>query len=148
MSKYSLVVICFQIVLLRYLPQRVPHSYQFAFCCDLLSNCSLMIFTTAATVTTSSNLSLWFAFKLFFDDIYHSTGLPILENAGVVICFQIVLWWYLPQHSISKPVVINCCDLLSNCSLMIFTTAQLIFQNLAGTLWFAFKLFFDDIYHS
>ena len=122
-SAYICVVICFQIVLWWYLPQQYTTDKYNLRSCDLLSNCSLMIFTTAFFVECSFILKLWFAFKLFFDDIYHSVHLHRRVHVRVVICFQIVLWWYLPQPVFTNILSSFSCDLLSNCSLMIFTTA-------------------------
>ncbi len=166
--------------------------------CDLLSICSLTIFDTTCFILVDNRIKLWFAFNLFFDDIWYNFAVciclpcrlwfafnlffddiwyntkllqPILTL--VVICFQFVLWRYLIQLQYRRHQPLHCCDLLSICSLTIFDTT-ILFLNKRGvscdllsicsltifdtteeltykpteSLWFAFNLFFDDIWYN
>ena len=142
-------MICFQFVLWRYLIQYWFTCIYKSDCCDLLSICSLTIFDTILCLTSATEFMLWFAFNLFFDDIWYNTeknGLNHLEvvicfqfvlwryliQSGrreyqpltVVICFQFVLWRYLIQCFIVKQSAVERCDLLSICSLTIFDTMK------------------------
>ena len=167
------VVICFQFVLWRYL-------IQYGICavvnnpgCDLLSICSLTIFDTILVHLHIQIRLLWFAFNLFFDDIWYNTLLNFSHRIYVVICFQFVLWRYLIQYrekwfkpfggcdllsicsltifdTIRKEGIstVNCCDLLSICSLTIFDTMLYRQAICRWALWFAFNLFFDDIWYN
>ena len=116
------VVICFRFVLWRYLPQFKRNWYRCFTSCDLLSIYSLKIFTTVKVLIDTVNPMLWFAFDLFFEDIYHSMSNAARLQWVVVICFRFVLWRYLPQYEQTGTQTILSCDLLSICSLKIFTT--------------------------
>ena len=92
-------------------------------CCDLLSFFDLLIFTTTWVYTELLPVWLWFAFILWFTDIYHNKIRSSITPDIVVICFHSLIYWYLPQ-----PVQ--------------------HFLNTPSQLWFAFILWFTDIYHN
>ena len=141
------VVICFQFVLWRYLIQCRQIKSSTHYCCDLLSICSLTIFDTIRRCGIRPAYMLWFAFNLFFDDIWYNNAAErtwillvvicfqfvlwryliqllrtVLNTSSVVICFQFVLWRYLIQYTFKPVHQFFCCDLLSICSLTIFDT--------------------------
>ena len=117
------------------------------FSCDLLSNFILMIFeynsyapyrTGACVVICFQTLFwwslnttkeayniirrlLWFAFKLYSDDLW-------------IQLFQKIIIWFFG------------CDLLSNFILMIFEYNTSTGNYYSWRLWFAFKLYSDDLW--
>ena len=101
------VVICFQIVFYRSLKHRRSHSNRRHLCCDLLSNCILSIFETPFTTEFTNLQLLWFAFKLYFIDLWNTHWLNIEFTSGVVICFQIVFYRSLKHRQCSK-FLIDC----------------------------------------
>ena len=67
-------------------------------------------------------LLLWFAFILWFIDIYHNAWYQNYTLELVVICFHSLIYWYLPQLVASEAHRLPSCDLLSFFDLLIFTT--------------------------
>ena len=57
----------------RSLTQRQICHSPFTWRCELLSNCDLTIFDTAPKYLCPPELLLWIAFKLWFNDLWHST---------------------------------------------------------------------------
>ena len=119
------VVNCFQFVIWRSLTHpktfySVPTSG-----CELLSICDLTIFDTPHRVRGSETGSLWIAFNLWFDDLWH-TYLSVLYNFGIVVnCFQFVIWRSLTHQASAPWILCLCCELLSICDLTIFDTPHL-----------------------
>ncbi len=167
------VVICFRSLIFWYLQQS---NQLFCFSepgCDLLSFFNFLIFTTIKHWKHRMDLQLWFAFVLWFSDIYNNSHSAWSLNILVVICFRSLIFWYLQQWAVFYPYRVLSCDLLSFFDFLIFTTILvqvciqatscdllsffdfLIFTTMlsvavaVGTLlWFAFVLWFSDIYNN
>ena len=91
---------------------------------------------------------MWFAFKLYFIDLWNTFFPGICCGTDVVICFQIVFYRSLKHHNLWQMILLLRCDLLSNCILSIFETPFTTeFTNLQ-LLWFAFKLYFIDLWNT
>ena len=119
----TIVVNCFQFVIWRSLthhPLRLPQS---PFCCELLSICDLTIFDTPYIQNNIHQESLWIAFNLWFDDLWHTSGQKLKWTWCVVNCFQFVIWRSLTHPAGSLDI-------------------------LFGLLWIAFNLWFDDLWHT
>ena len=141
-------MICFQIVFYRSLKHLGTQKEFFFFSCDLLSNCILSIFETPKKVRRNSLLRLWFAFKLYFIDLWNTVYTNLHRKFTVVICFQIVFYRSL-KHLVWLETLKNwCCDLLSNCILSIFETPAWLPFPPRRLLWFAFKLYFIDLWNT
>ena len=146
--RFLIVVICFQIVFYRSLKHRPGPILLSSDGCDLLSNCILSIFETPVLKRMDISVLLWFAFKLYFIDLWNTNIVIWTIQYYVVICFQIVFYRSLKHHSKILPVEFPGCDLLSNCILSIFETPSPIFHVSSNWLWFAFKLYFIDLWNT
>ena len=145
---HPIVVICFQIVFYRSLKHLVGNPDIGAYGCDLLSNCILSIFETPFRIHLTTFSLLWFAFKLYFIDLWNTFGTVNKGSKHVVICFQIVFYRSL-KHLKRKRCRFRCsCDLLSNCILSIFETPRRFQFATTAALWFAFKLYFIDLWNT
>ena len=69
-------------------------------------------------------------------------------NNSVVNCFQIVSLTYWSQHNSWIPIVITCCELLSNCIFDILVTTSRSKRAWLQLLWIAFKLYLWHIGHN
>ena len=143
-----MVVVCFRFVLWRYLLQSSVVYFNANLGCGLLSVCSLKIFITICKPLSPSITRLWFAFGLFFEDIYYNYYHLYINSRSVVVCFRFVLWRYLLQYTTVLKSQLLCCGLLSVCSLKIFITIARYGFGDDIELWFAFGLFFEDIYYN
>ena len=101
-------------------PITIPQS---PFCCELLSICDLTIFDTPYIQNNIHQESLWIAFNLWFDDLWHTSGQKLKWTWCVVNCFQFVIWRSLTHPAGSLDI-------------------------LFGLLWIAFNLWFDDLWHT
>ena len=68
-------------------------------CCDLLSFFDFLIFTTIRCKIYVQSLQLWFAFVLWFSDIYNNIAIYKVGSNPVVICFRSLIFWYLQQYT-------------------------------------------------
>ena len=64
--------------------------------------------------------SLWFAFKMLFDDFWLQSYQSREHWTNVVICFQNVIWRFLITIALLNRTTLQRCDLLSKCYLTIF----------------------------
>jgi len=121
-TKSGRVVNCFQFVIWRSL----THPLSGALCatggCELLSICDLTIFDTPGAASTLWSRTLWIAFNLWFDDLWHTNKYRYLMIAQVVNCFQFVIWRSLTHLGTPPIVSFGSCELLSICDLTIFDT--------------------------
>ena len=139
---------CFQFVIWRSLTHPSPGSLKSPSCCELLSICDLTIFDTPLSCCFQPLSQLWIAFNLWFDDLWHTLRLNRSQHQTVVNCFQFVIWRSLTHQKVRRTVTVTCCELLSICDLTIFDTP---YQGKAAqmwTLWIAFNLWFDDLWHT
>ena len=142
------VVNCFQFVIWRSLTHRPAWAAVTFTCCELLSICDLTIFDTPSRAFCLSNSLLWIAFNLWFDDLWHTNVKGFTSVMIVVNCFQFVIWRSLTHHNDISHVYRLCCELLSICDLTIFDTPVMNFFCANHSLWIAFNLWFDDLWHT
>ncbi len=116
--------------------------------CDLLSFFDFLIFTTIFGHWFCFNIQLWFAFVLWFSDIYNNLCRIFAWLFCVVICFRSLIFWYLQQLKYGFVGQGEGCDLLSFFDFLIFTTIYQALKVLPSPLWFAFVLWFSDIYNN
>ena len=143
-----LVVNCFQFVIWRSLTHLQSRAVWGGSCCELLSICDLTIFDTPLHVPAKLAKRLWIAFNLWFDDLWHTQLLKKKSKAAVVNCFQFVIWRSLTHPTDGYVLSSTGCELLSICDLTIFDTPKWQSKNLQNTLWIAFNLGFDDLWHT
>ena len=139
----------------------------------MLSFFDILIFTTTGLDEILRHKELWFAFVLWYSDIYNNFYKFVWCHVMVVICFRSLIFWYLQQlTNLERTHRKRCdllsffdiliftttfcfsgsryfsCDLLSFFDILIFTTTTLLFAPLRPTLWFAFVLWYSDIYNN
>ena len=116
--------------------------------CELLSICDLTIFDTPIRRIASYTASLWIAFNLWFDDLWHTPRSVKRHSLLVVNCFQFVIWRSLTHRMGSNTFLRASCELLSICDLTIFDTPSDPNSLRTPLLWIAFNLWFDDLWHT
>ena len=142
------VVNCFQFVIWRSLTHRIAYCIAVNQGCELLSICDLTIFDTPRQKNDCRITVLWIAFNLWFDDLWHTIGSTANDGTGVVNCFQFVIWRSLTHLCTLLNFALVCCELLSICDLTIFDTPPCLRRVLDRSLWIAFNLWFDDLWHT
>ena len=115
-------------------------------CCDLLSYFDILIFMTTRIGRCVKFYVLWFAFVLWYSDIYDNFFLQKYCIHFVVICFRTLIFWYLWQLLGNWKSEKWCCDLLSYFDILIFMTTCCTCCKANKLLWFAFVLWYSDIY--
>ena len=140
------VVICFRSLIFWYLWQLMLWLVSAMYCCDLLSFFDILIFMTTFGFIITNHYSLWFAFVLWYSDIYDNKVCYIIIGCFVVICFRSLIFWYLWQLEALTKGTLPSCDLLSFFDILIFMTTRLLAICRRKMLWFAFVLWYSDIY--
>ncbi len=145
---FFFVVNCFQFVIWRSLTHPPGKFLYHVTCCELLSICDLTIFDTPTSRNNKWFNPLWIAFNLWFDDLWHTLLARHIALPSVVNCFQFVIWRSLTHPNQSAYSPSTCCELLSICDLTIFDTPRQLVRRNRYTLWIAFNLWFDDLWHT
>jgi len=145
---HTSVVNCFQFVIWRSLTHLFLNSSASPPGCELLSICDLTIFDTPISLNWCSTYSLWIAFNLWFDDLWHTQKQTCQNTDPVVNCFQFVIWRSLTHLRCRSEFFARCCELLSICDLTIFDTPPSTKTKPMALLWIAFNLWFDDLWHT
>ena len=112
----------------------------------MLSYFDILIFMTTPTDIESFVKTLWFAFVLWYSDIYDNNPFGTEESNKVVICFRTLIFWYLWQLLLMVGLQVKRCDLLSYFDILIFMTTLAKYSSRTQRLWFAFVLWYSDIY--
>ncbi len=167
------VVICFHSFSQRSLTQPAEKSKCITTGCDLLSFFFSTIFDTTFIQSAVSAHTLWFAFILFLNDLWHNQS--VFEVWLLLLWFAFILFlndlWHnyyslasLPtevvicfhsfsQRSLTQRITVRInspggCDLLSFFFSTIFDTTRRTSTIKIDKLWFAFILFLNDLWHN
>ena len=148
-------MICFRTLIFWYLWQQAWSSRHRSQCCDLLSYFDILIFMTTKLEVSAGRIRLWFAFVLWYSDIYDNgswrsrqTNLVVIcfrtlifwylwqlkgrskGTVKVVICFRTLIFWYLWQPRSQRQQAADSCDLLSYFDILIFMTTRSLAKSL------------------
>ena len=121
-DEHDRVVICFRTLIFWYLWQPIAFLYGEPYRCDLLSYFDILIFMTTHYFVENTEPLLWFAFVLWYSDIYDNWSTMHYIWNWVVICFRTLIFWYLWQLSLQLIIGTISCDLLSYFDILIFMT--------------------------
>ncbi len=144
----AMVVICFHSFSQRSLTQPGWGVFTLNICCDLLSFFFSTIFDTTAHAAGNNYTTLWFAFILFLNDLWHNSIMSITNCFIVVICFHSFSQRSLTQQGRIIARKDSSCDLLSFFFSTIFDTTKYLHCVGLQQLWFAFILFLNDLWHN
>ena len=93
-TKHAVLWFAFKIYIFDILIQPVVKLSSVHLCCDLLSKFISLIFWYNNILWKSSDIQLWFAFKIYIFDILIQRANCRSRRCRVVICFQNLYLWY------------------------------------------------------